>query len=124
MIVGLLYKDNVIKFPDNNEESKYYYFEDIIFQKMDYDTVLTIMDLENRDSFYRYFEENDNEYIYTLYEIETVWGDWNINNRVSLVKYVTTINKTTGTIEQYKSSVKEDVEVPNSAPHLTVYSDI
>ena len=76
------------------------------------------MDLQNRDALYRYFEEKDNEYIYTQYRITTVGGDWGVNSTVSLTKYVTKISKKTGTIETYKTNIKNDVTIPNSAPKM------
>lgn len=116
------YKDSVIKFSEGDSNyyggKTHYSFSNVIFQKLDYDTVLTIMDLQNRDALYRYFEEKDNEYIYTLYRITTVGGDWGVNSTVSLTKYVTKISKKTGTIETYKTNIKNDVTIPNSAPKM------
>lgn len=113
------YKDSVIKFSKGNSNyyggKTHYSFSDVIFQKLDYDTVLTIMDLENGNALYRYFEESDKEYIYTQYRITTVGGDWGLNSTVSLKKYVTKIDKNTGTIDTYSSNIKEDITIPNSA---------
>lgn len=116
------YKDSVIKFSKGNsnyhEGKTHYSFSDVIFQKLDYDTVLTIMDLENGNALYRYFEENDKEYIYTHYRITTVGGDWGLNSTVSLTKYVTKIYKNTGTISTHSITIKEDIIIPDSAPEL------
>ncbi|MCR5637018.1 MAG: hypothetical protein K6F76_07575 [Clostridiales bacterium] len=113
------YKDSVIKFSKGDSSyyggKTHYSFADVVFQKLDHDTVLTIMDLENCDGLYRYFEENDNEYIFTQYKITTVGGDWGLNCTVSLTKYVTAISKKTGTISTYTSIIKKDVIIPNSA---------
>lgn len=114
------YKDSVIKFSKGDSSyyggKTHYSFANVIFQKLDYDTVLTIMDLENPNALYRYFEEKDNEYIYTKYRITTVDGDWGLNSTVSLTKYVTKISKKTGTIDTYTTNIKNDVTIPNSAP--------
>jgi len=116
------YKDSIIKFSKNNSDifdgKTRYYFSDIIFQKLDYDTVLTIMDLENPNSLYRYFEENDKEYVYTKYKITVVGGDWGLPSTVSLTKYVTEIYKDTGTIYTISSSIKKDVPIPNSVKDM------
>lgn len=113
------YKDSVLRYSkptviDSNRKP-HYIFEDAIFQKLDYDTVLTVMDQQNRYGLYRYFEENDREYIYTEYRITGVGGDWGINDTVSLIKSVTRISKETGTLETTKTVIKKDVEVPGTA---------
>lgn len=113
------YKDSVIRFSkpalvDSNGEP-HYTLEDAIFQKLDYDTVLTVMDQQNPCGLYRYFEETDREYIYAEYRITGVGGDWGINDTVSLIKSVTRISKETGTLEITETVIKEDVEVPGTA---------
>lgn len=120
LIREIFYKDSVIKFSKDSfldKNDKYgYYIRNAVFQKLDYNTVLTIMDLENRDAIYRYFKESHDEYIYTKYTITIVYGDWGLNNRVLLKKHISKISKSTGKIETDEYIIKDDVEIPNSRP--------
>lgn len=120
LIREIFYKDSVIKFSKDSlldKNDKYgYYIRNAVFQKLDYNTVLTIMDLENSDGLYRYFKENHDEYIYTKYTIIVVYGDWGLNNRVLLKKHISKISKSTGKIEIDEYIIKDDVEIPNSRP--------
>lgn len=113
------YKDSVLRLSKpaiiDSAGEPHYVFQDAIFQKLDYETVLTVMDQQNPCGLYRYFEETDREYIYTEYRITGVGGDWGINDTVSLIKSVTRISKETGTLEITETVIKEDVEVPGTA---------
>lgn len=51
-------------------------------------------------------EENDNEYKYTFYEIETCYGDWGLQDQVSLVKNVFIINKESGEVSTTSEVIK------------------
>lgn len=97
----LLYKDSIVKYKDYflfSDGTKGYRFTDMVFQKKDYETILTIMDLENLDTFYRSFKENNHEFIYTSYEITRVVGDYNLNDECYLEKTEVRIDKNTGEI--------------------------
>ena len=114
------YKDSVIRFLKGDSYNylggkTHYSFEDVVFVKLDYDTVLTVMDLENKYALYRYSEESDDEYVYTMYRIEGSGGDWGLNGTVSLTKTVTKISKTTGETESYTSVIKDCVMLPGSS---------
>ena len=104
------FKDSIIKFPEN--DSNHYSFSDVIFQELDYNIVFTIMDLVTGKPLYRYFEDKGNQYIYTDYWITKVWGDWGLNNTISLEKNVTKIDKNTGFIYRHSSVIKKDIEIP------------
>ena len=124
------YKDSIIKFSKGVETSGgelHYRFSDVIFQRLDYDTVLTVMDLVNSNSriygdhvLYRYFEESDNEYSYVQYKTELHGGDWGINDRVCLKKCVSTINKTSGTISESFEYIKYEVAIPGTNEYQNI----
>ena len=113
------YKDSVIKFTKG--DSGYYggkthdSFQDVVFQKLDYETVLTVMDLENPNAFFRCFEETDRAYFYTQYKLNGSGGDWGIEDTVGLIKTVTKISKETGTIEIDSTVIKEPIPIPGTA---------
>ena len=113
------YKDSVIRFEKaagiDSDGKPHYTFKDAIFQTLDYETVLTVMDQQNRYGLYRYFEENSREYIYTQYKLAGCGGDWGLNDTVSLIKIVTRISKETGTLEATETVIKENVEIPGTA---------
>ncbi len=118
------YKDSIFKFSKSVETyggELHYRFSDVIFQKLDYETVLTVMDLVNSNSrmygdyiLYRYFEENDTEYSYVQYRTEVDVGDWGISDRVSLKKCVSKINKATGTISESSTYIKDEIAIPGT----------
>ncbi len=79
------------------------------------------MDLVNSNSkmygdhiLYRYIKESDNEYAYVQYRTEFDGGDWGMSDRVSLKKCVSKINKTTGTISESSTYIKDEIAIPGT----------
>lgn len=106
------FKDSIIKFSKGEKYrggEMHYYFDDVIFQKIDYDTILTIMDLVYGVGKYRYLEEKDNEYLYVLYNVSTETVEMNTYGIAALKKHVIKISKETGKIEKNITTIKDNV---------------
>lgn len=116
----IFFKDNVIKIEGKAYNSGYsepsysYYFSNGVFQKRDYNTVLSTLDIVYGDCLYRYMEENEKEYVYTRYYIEVVGGDYGVDSTVSLKREQIKVDKNSGKISlEREITIKENISFSN-----------
>jgi len=123
----IFFKDSVVTFGEGetyNRNSKNefttYSIDDAVFKKIDYDTVLSFFDglnyLSPSNLLYRYMQETDKEINYIEYTTSLVGGDWGLNDTASLLKTTYSISKETGILSINKETLKDNVEIPGSAP--------